>query len=131
MAERSREVYAWPEGRLFLGPNGGETEVAYVENVSINISWDWDRRISPASGTRTERVSLTLKDKTVNISIGKLWDGGEFLAQANSATAFNCSLSAVNGADDVSASYSVYSGVFTNVSTTRQVKAKCLKVEPQ
>ena len=116
MAERSREIYSWPEARIYLGPRNGETEVAFVENLSINISWEWDRQLSMASGTRNSRVTMTLKDKTVNISLSKLWDGGAFLAQANSATAFNCSISAINGADNVSAAYSVYSALFNSVS---------------
>src|SRR3990167_6707395 len=115
MADNSREVYSWPEARMYLataGANPGSGELAFVEDLSINVTWNWRKDVSPASASWAARTNFTLQGKEVQISISRMWDGGAFFAQAQSATAFNFTISAGGGADGITAAYSVWSAVF-------------------
>ena|SRR3990167_5959279 len=112
----SREVFSWPEARMYLGPDAGLVEIAYIESLSISLDFEWDIRKSMASASWHARTTQTLKDQRVNVSIGRMWDGGAFYAQAKSATAFNFSISAGGAADGNTASFAIWSAVFNTFS---------------
>ena len=105
----SREVFAWPEAKMYL--NGDQ--LLFVEDLSLTVTWQWKRDKSLASGTNVARTTFTLEDKEVQINCGQLYYGSGFYEAANSAVAHNFSVTAINEADGVTASFGIQSAVIT------------------
>lgn len=90
-----REVYAANEGDIFVytaaaGTTG--TAHAFVQDVRVDLGWQWDRQLSPVSGSMRSRVTYTLKDTPLAVSFRALFRGLTFLLMAQSATAINADL---------------------------------------
>ena len=98
---------------MYLYSAGGTGELAFVEDLGIDVSWEWRKDLSMASGSWASRTTFSLAGKEVSIRIGRMWDGGAFFSQAQSATAFSFSVSAEGAADGVTAAFSIWSAVFT------------------
>ncbi len=124
----SREVFAWPEAIMYLGPEGGLSALSYVEGVHITLTRTVQRDVNMASGTWAARTKFTITDQYVNVDIDKMWDGGLFAA-IYSGTAYNFSLSAAGAADGNTASLAIWSGMFTRFTMDGQengiFKASC------
>ncbi len=98
---------------MYLHSAGGAGSALYVQNLVIDVSWDWDRKLSMASGSWHSRTQFTLLDQIVNIDIEKLWYNGPFFTGAKRNIPYNFAISAVDASIGITASLSVWSAVFT------------------
>lgn len=112
------EVYAWPEGSLWVytgnGGATGSTPLAYVQDVSLAARYEWSRVLSPASALLRSRVTYTLKDQVPTLQFRAYTTAMTLFQLAMSATAVNADFqsSALLASTPASAAFRFISGRF-------------------
>jgi hypothetical protein len=115
------EVFAWPEGRLWVYSGGAVSPaaVAFVERVRFDFNVDWARYRNLTTGEWAARSNYVKADQSVAISWGAFWSDITWLARARSATAWNLSYSAEHPI--ATAAIQVLSAVIPRVSLAGQM----------
>jgi hypothetical protein len=86
------EVFAWPEGEIWLYPSGGDSAlVAYASNVELTKSWDL-QEIKLFGGTGTAYVRYVTKGIAVRGTVGQLYHTMALWSMAQSGTGLTLEL---------------------------------------
>lgn len=114
------EVFAWPEGRLWMysGNAVAPAAIAYAERVSLSVDLEWHRYRNLSTGAWDQRVTEVLADKRIGVTIGLMWTDNLWLIRANSATAWNVAFSAESPVG--TAAWMVWSAVITKAQQLGQ-----------
>ena len=112
-----QEVYAWPEGRIFLYPSGATSALlGYAEDISIAVNWQWEKSVAGKTGTFAARSQFHLAGLDVHADVGAFYSVSNMLMAAKSATAYNLKLEMIQSGLGNTATILLTSGVFTNVT---------------
>ncbi len=115
------EVFAWPEGRLWIYSANAvsPTVIAYAERVSLSVEMEWRRYRNLSTGAWDQRITEVHSDKRVMVNIGLMWSDNTWLLRTNSASAWNVSFSAENPVS--TAAWMVWSAVIVKAQQIGQM----------
>ena len=116
------EVYAWPEGKIYLYPAGGPSAIlAFGENISLSVDDSWLKFKNQQTGSLASRTKFVYAGRGVSLQVGMMHANQSSFQMFNSGTAYNATLVlAVTGGLYQTAEYSVWSAVFNNFSLQGQ-----------
>ena len=104
------EVFAWPEGKLYLYASASGTTsgsgIGFAEDATLSIAYGWRENTQP-DGTVTNHIT----GKRVELAIGKLHASTTLFNIANATGAVNAKFETlVTGGLSQSAQFLLYSG---------------------
>lgn len=107
----SREVFAWPEAKLYLWSGASSGIPAFAESIDITVEDPHKKFLYPTTGVgfgaRTEFVQT---DRTVRVNIGSLYAGQSIVNLSGVNISATINLSGV----DITATHILWSARMTN-----------------